>query len=96
VAPGGQLILAAKAAWRRHIDSVVGWRVAELNYLGVDIKDNQLVAMEDVLLHKPDVVIVATDGIPNLGDLMPIGYMLVCSLRLDPGRHEPRFTTGSI
>jgi len=52
--------------------------------------------MEDVLLHKPDVVIVATDGIPNLGDLMPIGCMLVCSLRLDPGRHEPRFTTGSI
>ena len=66
--PGGQLILAAKATWRRDIISVVDWRVSELNHYGVNIKYNQLVEMEDVLMHKPDVVIVATGGMPNLGD----------------------------
>jgi len=66
--PGGQLLLAAKADWRRDIISVVDWRVSELDHLGVDIKFNHLVDMEDVLSHKPDVVITATGGIPNPGD----------------------------
>ena len=62
---GGQLLLATKASWRRDIIAVVDWRIAELDILGVDVRLNQFAEQQDVLALKPDVVIVATGGLPN-------------------------------
>ena len=66
---GGQLLLASKATWRRDIISVIDWRVAELEHLGVTIRMNHYVEAEDVQSLQPDVIIVATGGLPNFGDL---------------------------
>jgi len=66
---GGQLLLAARASWRRDMISIVDWRVAELDTLGVDVRCNNYADGADVLALEPDVVIVASGGLPNFGDL---------------------------
>ncbi len=66
---GGQLLLAARAGWRRDMISVVDWRVSELEHLGVEVHYNSYADGQDVLGLDPDVVIVATGGLPNFGDL---------------------------
>jgi len=66
---GGQLLLAARAGWRRDLISIVDWRVAELELLGVDVRCNTYADASDVLGLDPDVVIVASGGLPNFGDL---------------------------
>jgi 2,4-dienoyl-CoA reductase-like NADH-dependent reductase (Old Yellow Enzyme family) len=62
---GGQLLLAEKGTWRRDIISVVNWRIAELEQLNVDIRFNLFAELDDVQQYEPDVVIVATGGVPN-------------------------------
>ena len=72
--PGGQIILASKATWRRDIISVIDWRVAELEHLGVEIRLNQYAESADILSLQPDVVIIATGGIPDFGALAGSEY----------------------
>ena len=62
---GGQLLLATKASWRRDIISVVDWRVSELEILNVDVRLNVYAEPKDITALEPDVVIVATGGLPN-------------------------------
>lgn len=64
--PGGQMRLAAAASWRRDVTGIVDWRVAELERLGVEPRYNTLAEAEDVLAENPDVVILATGGLPDL------------------------------
>jgi 2,4-dienoyl-CoA reductase-like NADH-dependent reductase (Old Yellow Enzyme family) len=62
---GGQVWLAAAIERRREITSLVDWRLAELERLGVRIYYNRLAEPADILAGRPDVVIVATGGVPN-------------------------------
>jgi len=64
---GGQLLLASKATWRRDIIAVVDWRIAELEQLNVMVKLNCYVGASDIAGLNPDVVIIATGGLPNEG-----------------------------
>ena len=68
--PGGQMRMAAAASWRRDVVGIVDWRVAELDRLGVEAQYNTLAEAQDVLAEKPDIVIVATGGLPDL-DWLP-------------------------
>ena len=68
--PGGQMRLAAVASWRRDLVGIVDWRVSELERLGVEIRYNTLAEADDVCAEKPDVVIVASGGLPDL-DWLP-------------------------
>ncbi|MCW2882864.1 MAG: NADH:flavin oxidoreductase [Sphaerisporangium sp.] len=67
--PGGQVRLASYLPRRRDMMGVIDWRVAECKHLGVDIRYNVYAEAADVLAEKPDVVIVATGGLPNSGFL---------------------------
>jgi 2,4-dienoyl-CoA reductase-like NADH-dependent reductase (Old Yellow Enzyme family) len=67
--PGGQLRLASRAAARRELIGIVDWRVAECEHLGVEIRYNILADDQTVLAHDPDVVIVATGGVPDMSFL---------------------------
>lgn len=67
---GGQILLATKATWRRDIISLIDWRITELEHLGVDVQLNQYIETEEVLALQPDVVIVATGGLPDFGNLV--------------------------
>jgi len=68
--PGGQVLLAAEASWRKDMIGIVNWRADESARLGVDLRLNTFAAADDVLAEKPDLVIVATGGVPNL-DWLP-------------------------
>lgn len=63
---GGQLLLAAKAGWRRDLIGIVDWLSAEMDHLGVDVRANSLAEAEDVTALDPDVVFVATGGTPRV------------------------------
>ncbi|MEM7563415.1 MAG: NADH:flavin oxidoreductase [Pseudomonadota bacterium] len=64
--PGGQMRLAPVASWRRDVVGIIDWRIAELERLGVDIQYNQLMEADEVLAENPDVVILATGGLPDI------------------------------
>ena len=68
-APGGQLLLASRVPARRELIGIVDWRVAELESLGVKIRCNTYADGESVLAYGPDVVIVATGGVPDTSSL---------------------------
>ncbi len=61
---GGQLNLAARAGWRKGLIGIADWLGAEIEQLGVTVRLNRLVEPEDVLAEAPDVVVVATGGLP--------------------------------
>ena len=63
---GGQLLLATKATWRKDLIAIVDWRMAELERLGVDVRLNNYVEAADIEAERPDAVIVATGGVPDL------------------------------
>jgi 2,4-dienoyl-CoA reductase-like NADH-dependent reductase (Old Yellow Enzyme family) len=64
---GGQVLLAARASWRKDIIGIVDWRISELEKLGVDLRCNVYAEKQDIKALAPDLVIVATGGIPNTG-----------------------------
>lgn len=64
--PGGQLLLASRASWRRDLIGIVDWRVAELQRLNVDVRCDTYAEMSDVLAEAPDIVLIATGGMPDM------------------------------
>ena len=64
---GGQVVLAAKTPWRHDLIGFTTWLGEELERLGVEVRLNHLADREDVIGHDPDVVVVATGGLPNVG-----------------------------
>ncbi|MBL8579442.1 MAG: NADH:flavin oxidoreductase [Mesorhizobium sp.] len=62
---GGQVRLAAQNQRRRELIGIVDWRLAELERLAVDIRYDVWAEQDDVLLLAPDVVIIATGGLPQ-------------------------------
>ena len=66
-APGGQVQLAARATWRRDLIGIVQWLASEVEGLGVDLRLGVYAEAADVLGEDPDVVVVATGGVPDTG-----------------------------
>ena len=76
---GGQINLAAKAPGREEIAGIAGWLAAELELLGVEVRLNSYAEAEDVAALAPDVVIVATGGLPDTS-FLEAGEDLVTSV----------------
>lgn len=64
---GGQVRLASEASWRRDLIGIVEWRAAELAHLDVDVRLNTYAEPDDVRAFAPDIVVVATGGVPDFG-----------------------------
>lgn len=67
--PGGQLRLIARNKRRSEMIAIADWRVKELERLGVSIHCNRVAEPGDVLAQVPDIVVIATGGLPQ-----PDGY----------------------
>jgi len=67
--PGGQVLIAAALKRRREILGIVDWRLGECARLGVEIRCNAYAGAGDVLDANPDVVVIATGGVPNMSFL---------------------------
>jgi 2,4-dienoyl-CoA reductase-like NADH-dependent reductase (Old Yellow Enzyme family)/thioredoxin reductase len=74
--PGGQIRLAARARRRAELIGIAEWRTDQCRKQGVELRFNQLAEAEDVLALDPEVVIVATGGLPNTG-FLEVGQDLV-------------------
>ncbi len=62
---GGQVQLAQLASWRKDVIAITDWRQAEVERLGGAIRLNTYAETEDILAENPDVVILATGGVPD-------------------------------
>ncbi len=63
--PGGQIRLAARLPRRRELIGITDWRAEQCQRLGVDMRFNVYAEAGDVLSERPDVILIATGGLPN-------------------------------
>lgn len=62
---GGQVNLLVKNPRRREMSGIIDWRLEELARLGVAIRYASWAEADDVLALSPEVVVVATGGLPQ-------------------------------
>ena len=63
--PGGQIRLTAQSPRRREMISIIDWRMAQCAARDVEFNFNRWAEANDVIDQNPDVVIIATGGMPN-------------------------------
>ena len=63
---GGQIALTVRNKRRQDFQGVVDWRLAELERLGVEILYDQIAEVQDITVLEPDVVVIATGGLPQI------------------------------
>ena len=63
--PGGQIRLTALSERRREMISITDWRYQECQRLGVRFHFNSYAEADTVQAERPDVVIIATGGLPH-------------------------------
>ena len=64
--PGGQIRLTAQTPRRREMISIIDWRMSQCAARDVTFHFNTWAEAADIKSLNPDVVIVATGGIPNI------------------------------
>lgn len=89
---GGQVRLAAQNPRRKELIGIVDWRLAELERLGVDLRYGVWAEKDDVLALGPDVVIVATGGLPQNPPLDEGGDLVTSSWDIVAGAAKPAET----
>lgn len=75
---GGQVQIAARAPRRADIIGITDWLYAQVKRLGVVVRLNLYAEAGDVLAENPNVVILATGGLPNT-EFLQTGADLVTS-----------------
>jgi 2,4-dienoyl-CoA reductase-like NADH-dependent reductase (Old Yellow Enzyme family)/thioredoxin reductase len=76
--PGGQIRLTALSPRRKEMISIIDWRMARCEEQGVSFRFNTLADASTVLAEQPDVVIIATGGLPHT-EVLSTGNDLVVS-----------------
>lgn len=90
--PGGQIRLTAQSPRRREMMSIIDWRMSQCAARDVEFHFNRLAEASDIHRLSPDVVIIATGGLPDT-DVLRNGNDLVVSSwdiisgDVKPGRH---------
>jgi NADPH-dependent 2,4-dienoyl-CoA reductase/sulfur reductase-like enzyme len=86
---GGQIRLTAQSERRREMISIIDWRLAQCDKLGVEIRYNCWAEAETVLAEAPDVVIIATGGLPDTAVLDRGNELVVSSWDIIAGDVRP-------
>ncbi len=87
--PGGQILLATRAPRRRELIGIVDWRMAQLQRLGVTTRFATYATADDVLAEAPDIVVIATGGVPNTEVLRSGNDLVVSSWDVISGQVKP-------
>ncbi len=75
---GGQIRLTARSKRRAEMIGIIDWRLAQCGALGVEFHFNCYADSEKVMAGNPDVVVIATGGLPHT-EVLAAGNDLVCS-----------------
>ncbi len=67
--PGGQVALLTQNPRRRDLAGIVDWRMAELARLDVTVRFDTVAEAGDVLALAPEMVVVATGGLPQMPEM---------------------------
>ncbi|MFC3207086.1 oxidoreductase [Aquamicrobium soli] len=86
---GGQIRLTAQSKRRREMIGIIDWRVAQCEAKGVKIHYGTWADAALVLAEKPDVVVVATGGIPHTEVLSAGNDLVVSSWDIISGDVKP-------
>ncbi|WP_265516871.1 NADH:flavin oxidoreductase [Nitratireductor luteus] len=86
---GGQIRLTAQTERRAEMMQIIQWRFEECERMGVTFHFNSFADDETVLADKPDVVIVATGGLPHTDVLQEGGDLVVSSWDILSGDARP-------
>lgn len=87
--PGGQILLTAQNQRRREMIGIIDWRVAECERLGVQIRYDTWAEADTIRDEKPDVVIVATGGLPHTAILRDGNDLVTSSWDIISGDVKP-------
>jgi 2,4-dienoyl-CoA reductase-like NADH-dependent reductase (Old Yellow Enzyme family)/thioredoxin reductase len=87
--PGGQIRLTAQSPRRREMISIIDWRMAQCESRGVIFHFNTWAEAETVLAERPDVVVVATGGLPHIEVLKSGNELVVSAWDLISGDVKP-------
>jgi NADPH-dependent 2,4-dienoyl-CoA reductase/sulfur reductase-like enzyme len=86
---GGQVLLLARSPRRRELIGIVDWRLAELERLGVEVRCATWATEQDVCAEAPDIVFVATGGVPNTAVLESGNDLVVSTWDIVSGAVKP-------
>src|SRR5687767_788760 len=86
---GGQIRLATQVKRRREIIGIVDWRMQQCERLKVELKFNSFAEASDVVALSPDVVIVATGGVPTSQAIEEGAELAVSSWDILSGEAKP-------
>jgi 2,4-dienoyl-CoA reductase-like NADH-dependent reductase (Old Yellow Enzyme family)/thioredoxin reductase len=86
---GGQVLLASRIARRKELIGIVTWRMERLEAQHVMMRFATWAQRDDVLAEVPDVVFVATGGVPNTAVLETGNDLVVSSWDILSGDVKP-------
>ena len=88
-APGGQIRLTARTPRRREMIGIIDWRMAQCAARGVAFQFNTYAEAADILAEKPDIVVIATGGVPQGVPLKTGGDLVVTAWDILSGDVKP-------
>ncbi|HEY1890530.1 MAG TPA: NADH:flavin oxidoreductase [Steroidobacteraceae bacterium] len=88
--PGGQIRLAARSRRRKEMIGIIDWRMAQCTARGVRFRFETWAEADEILAESPEVVIVATGGVPHTEVLERGNDLLVSSWDILSGSVAPR------
>ncbi|MBU4529102.1 MAG: NADH:flavin oxidoreductase [Hoeflea sp.] len=87
--PGGQIRLTAQNQRRKEMIGIIEWRMAQCAARDVEFRFNTWAEAEDIIAENPDVVIIATGGLPHTEVLEHGNELVVSSWDLISGDVKP-------
>jgi 2,4-dienoyl-CoA reductase-like NADH-dependent reductase (Old Yellow Enzyme family)/thioredoxin reductase len=87
--PGGQIRLTARSKARQEMLGIIDWRMAQCNARGVKFHFESYAEADEILAERPDVVIVATGGLPHTAVLKAGNDLTVSSWDILSGGVKP-------
>ena len=87
--PGGQIRLTAQSERRREMISIIDWRMAQCEKYGVIFHFNTWAEADAITAGRPDVVIIATGGLPHTQVLAKGNDLVVSSWDIISGDVKP-------
>jgi len=86
---GGQIRLTAQSERRKEMISIIDWRITQCEKRGVVFRFNSWAEAEAVSAERPDVVIIATGGLPHTEVLKRGNDLVVSSWDIISGDVKP-------